>query len=223
MKKVKLLDFFGDPNIGFYGISNNEITLIGKDLEKKEFQKVLKTKVFKVSANQTNLIGLFSFMNSYGIIIPYIFDEEEIKEIENIVKKFDMNLLVLKSKHTAIKNLILGNDKAAIISKYFSKKEEKKIEETLNVEVVRMDIHKFKIVGSIGYANNKGCIIHRDLKDDEIEKIEEILKVEVQRATVNFGSPFVSSGIVANDKGLVVGSRTSGPELGIISETLGIK
>jgi translation initiation factor 6 len=44
-----------------------------------------------------------------------------------------------------------------------------------------------------------------------------VLKVELFRVTVNDGSKFVRSGLLANDWGVVVGSRTKGPELMLLS------
>ncbi len=220
MKNIEKLDFLGDPNIGFYAIANNEISIIGDKINKREVEKTLKVKCFRLKANNTSLVGLFLSMNSNGLIAPDILLDEEISRLKEIAKQFSMNFLILKTKYTALNNLILANDKGCIISRNFTKREAKKIEDCLNVETIRMDIYGFKIVGSVGVANNNGCVVHRDTNDDELKKIEEILKVDVETSTVNFGSPFVASGIIANDKGILVGSKTTGPELAIIYDTL---
>jgi translation initiation factor 6 len=43
------------------------------------------------------------------------------------------------------------------------------------------------------------------------------LQVQVEPVTVNGGTPFLSSGIIANSKSVIVGQLTSGPELIMIS------
>jgi len=60
-------------------------------------------------------------------------------------------------------------------------------------------------------------VVHPKATEEEIKIISEVLHVEVEPATVNSGIPFLSSGIVANSKSVIVGSLTSGPELIMIS------
>ena len=47
----------------------------------------------------------------------------------------------------------------------------------------------------------------------EVKIIKNILGVNVEPATINGGLPFLSSGILANSKSMVVGSLTNGPEI----------
>ena len=53
--------------------------------------------------------------------------------------------------------------------------------------------------------------------EDEVKAVSEILQVPAEPVTVNGGMPFLSSGIVANSKSVVVGTLTSGPELIMMS------
>ncbi len=50
-------------------------------------------------------------------------------------------------------------------------------------------------------------------------KICSSLPVDI--GTVSFGSPLVGSAILATTKGLITGTKTSGPELGRIEDALG--
>jgi len=52
--------------------------------------------------------------------------------------------------------------------------------------------------------------------------VEELFKLPVDIGTVNFGSPLVGSGILANSKGYVVGLDTTGPEISRIEERIGL-
>jgi len=60
-------------------------------------------------------------------------------------------------------------------------------------------------------------VVTVDATDADLELLREVLKVELFRVTVNDGSKFVRSGLLANDWGVVVGSRTRGPELMLLS------
>ncbi len=62
-------------------------------------------------------------------------------------------------------------------------------------------------------ANNFGGIIHPETEEEDIKKISNILGVNIEPATINGGTPFVSSGILANNNAVVVGNLTNGPEI----------
>ena len=48
---------------------------------------------------------------------------------------------------------------------------------------------------------------------EDIKIINNILGVKVEHATINGGLPFLSSGILVNNKAMVVGTLTNGPEI----------
>jgi translation initiation factor 6 len=126
----------------------------------------------------------------------------------------------LKSKYTAIGNLILANDKGAIVSNLFKGEVDQDIIDTLGVPLQSMSIGGFIQVGSMMVATNAGAIVHPKASDAEINSVSEILQVEAEPATVNGGSPFISSGIIANFSSVIVGNLTTGPELIMISRAL---
>jgi translation initiation factor 6 len=211
----KLFDYFGDYNIGFFGRASDKIFISSFE---EDFYDVLKVDNKKITIGGTKFIGLFSAMNSNGIVLPYIIKDYELKEI----KKIGLDVCVLKEKFTAIGNLIVANDKGAIVSVLLSKNSIKKIEDTLKVEVVKTKLANSNVVGSVCFATNKGAIIHREATDEDLRLVRDVLKVDVERGSVNFGSPFVSSGIIANSYGAIIGSKTSGYELDVIFRVLKI-
>lgn len=211
----KLIDFYGDANIGFYGRVSDKLFLSSFE---KDFSEVLKVPSYKISIGGMEFVGLLSAMNSNGIVLPFIVKEEEIKKI----KETGLDYLILKERFTALGNLILVNDKGAIVSELISKKSLQQIKDTLKVEVVQTSLVNSKIVGSVAFANNRGAILHRDAKEEDFKIIKDVLKVDAEIGSVNFGSPFVSSGIIANSNGALIGSRTSGYELDIIVRALSI-
>jgi translation initiation factor 6 len=70
-------------------------------------------------------------------------------------------------------------------------------------------------------ATNKGLLVHPRITEAEVAVLEDLFKLPVDVGTVNFGSPLVGSGLLANSKGYVAGSDTTGPELGRIEDALG--
>jgi len=213
-----IIDFFGSNEIGLYCFSSDKICILGKDFEVKKqlIEKELKVEVFTTKLYNTNFIGLFSKFNSNGIVLSKLCSKEEIQEI----KKLGLNIYVSKSKYTAIGNLILVNDKGAIVSNKISKKEVKEIENVFGVETVQSTIAKSDLVGSSAIATNKGCLVHRDCLEEEAEIIKEVLKVNVNVGTVNSGSPYVGFGIVANSNGFLVSQKTTPIEINRILEIL---
>ena len=208
-----LFDYYGDVNIGLYGRASDKLFLSSFE---EDFSSVFNVQSKKITIGGTEFVGLFSAMNSNGIILPFIVRREELEEI----KELGLDALVLKEKFTALGNLIVANDKGAIVSELLSRKSIKLVRDVLKVEVVQASLTKSKIVGSVCFATNKGAILHREASEEDVELVKSVLKVEVERGSVNFGSPFVASGIIANSYGALIGSKTSGYELDIIVRAL---
>ncbi|MEM5772970.1 MAG: translation initiation factor IF-6 [Candidatus Aenigmatarchaeota archaeon] len=216
-------NFFGDHNLGLYGKACDRICVLGKALEEKreKIEDVLKVKTVALSFSSTDFAGIFCALNENGIVLTKILTSLEKEKFFELKKLFGMNLLILKSKFTAVGNLVLCNGKGAIVSELLSKKEKKEIEDCLGLEAVFSSIAGIKTVGACGIATNKGCLLHRDASEEEIKTVEDVLKVRADIGTANFGSPFVGSCIIANSKGALVGESTTGPEIARIQEALG--
>jgi translation initiation factor 6 len=127
-------NFFGDHNLGLYGKACEKICILGKSLEEKreKIEEVLKVKSVALTLSNTDLVGIFCALNENGIVLTRILTSFEKEKFLELKKLFGMNLLILKSKFTAVGNLILCNGKGALISKLFSKKEKKEIEDCLD-------------------------------------------------------------------------------------------
>ncbi|MDI6798414.1 MAG: translation initiation factor IF-6 [Candidatus Aenigmarchaeota archaeon] len=224
--KVLQTNFHGDHNLGLFGEACDRFCILGNFVSEKnktQVENVLKVRVIKLTIANTDFVGMFCCFNSNGILLPKIVTEKEIEELKKIKKEFGINLDVLNSRFTAIGNLVLCNDKGAIISRLLSKKDKEKIEDCLGVESGYSKIAGMSIVGSCGITTNKGCLLHRDAREEEIEIIQELLKVNADVGTANFGSPFVGSCSIANSNGCLVGKSTSGPEVQRFFETLGFQ
>jgi translation initiation factor 6 len=183
---------------------------------------MLKTRVKRVTIANTDFVGMLSAFNSNGILLSKIVNENEMKIFDVIEKELGVQVKILPSRFSALGNLILCNDKGAVISKLFGKKEREIIKDCLDVEIASGRIAGLSTVGSCGVATNKGCLLHRDTKEEEIKLIEDVLKVKIDIGTANFGSPFVGSCTIANSNGAIAGSSTTAPEIERISETLNL-
>lgn len=216
-----LISYNKNSNIGVVARVNDSIALV-PFLCPKDFSSAvseeLEVEVLKTNICGTSLIGSMTVMNNTGILLPKFVYEAEAKTI----KKSNLNVGILKDKFTALGNLILFNDNGAIVYKKFTKGAIKTMEDVLDMEVEKGDIAGFGTVGSIGVATNKGALVHPLAREDEIERIENVLKTDVDVGTVNRGTGFVRTGILANTKNVLLGDRTTGPEITRIEDALGL-
>jgi len=208
--------------VGLFLRANDNTLLIPfgfADTKTKKLKEYLNIKkIMHVSIAGTRLIGPMSVMNNNGMLLPSTASDEEIQ----ILKQTGLNVERLESKFTAIGNLILANDKGAIVSNLFNGEVYHSIRDVLGVPIQTMSIGGYVQVGSMVVTTNAGAIVHPNANDREIKSIAEILQVEAEPATINGGSPFLSSGIIANFKSAIVGSLTTGPELIMITRALKI-
>lgn len=177
----------------------------------KKFKSVFDEPLYPLTLNNSNLLGIYTASNKYGIIVPNIIKEDE----HNLLKSYvgGAQIGILKSIDNAFGNLILCNDKGAIISS-FLKDYMKQIEDILNVETEVFEFAGSFLPGSISIVNNNGCLVHPLANDDEIEKITSILKVEdTDVSTINRGIPYLNAGAIVNDKSGIFGLDSTGPEL----------
>lgn len=213
-------DVYRSPNVGLFLRTNNDTLLLPFGFAETKAKKLKEyldiEKIVHVSIAGTRLIGPMSVMNNNGILLPYTVSDDEIRNL----KQTGLNVDRLKSKFTAIGNLISANDKGAIVSNLFRGEAEQNIKDILGVPLQTFSIGGYVQVGSMIVATNAGAIVHPIANDSEISRISEILQVEAEPATVNGGSPFLSSGIIANFSSVIVGNLTTGPELIMISRAL---
>jgi len=209
-------NFSGDSNIGLYGFATDGYCLLGYEPKKllNKIKTTIKTDIKISTITGTELVGIFTSGNKNGLVLTKTIEKEELKELK---KLFDLNLVIIKPRETAIGNLVLCNDKGCLVSERL-KRFKKKISDTLDCEVDTGTVANLEIVGSAAIASNVGCLCHREATEEEMKKIEELLKVKVDIGTVGYGNPFVKAGLIVNSKGVLFSEETTGPELGRIEE-----
>ena len=152
-------------------------------------------------------------------LLPHFIREEELAAIKSA---FEGNITVMETKKTAYGNLVLANDRGAVVDPRFHEPQIKQIADTLGVEVVPGEIAGLPYVGSLAVATNKGVLAHPLLKDEERKVLESVFKVPVDVGTVNCGVPYVGTGLIGNSHAAVAGSLTTGPEMFIIGNALDV-
>jgi len=219
---VYLSSIVGSASIGVYSLATEDIVLIPRMVPQQkaqEFADWLNVKLAYTSINGSVLAGSLVSANSTGMLVSNGIREEELAALKLV---FEGNITVMDSKKTAYGNLILVNDKGAVVDPRFKEAEIKKISKALGVEAVPSEIAGLPYVGSLAVATNKGVLAHPLLKDEERKTLETVFKVPIDVGTVNCGVPYVGTGLIANSHAAVAGSMTTGPEMFIIGNALDV-
>ena len=219
---VYLSSIVGSASIGVYSLATENIVMIPRIVpmqKAQEFADYLKVKLAYTSISGSVLAGALVCANSNGMMVSSAIREEELMAIKTV---FEGTITIMDSKKTAYGNLVLANDKGAVVDPRFKEIEIKKISKALGVEVLPTEIAGFPYVGSLAVATNKGVLAHPLLKDEERKILENVFKVPVDVGTVNCGVPYVGTGLLANSHASVAGSMTTGPEMFIIGNALDV-
>ena len=221
MAGISLLNFHKNPFLGILGRANDDWLIVAKGVPKEALKKAketLEVDVIETTIGGTSLIGSLLIINSRAIVVSNIVYEDELK----LLKETGLEVEVAPGKENAVGNLVLVDDVAAIVDPELDEETVKLIEDVMKVKVYRSTIGDSGLTGMCAVVNKYGVLCHPDLSDEE----EEILKKafgedrDINIGTVNKGTPFVGSGIIANSKGVIVGDKSTGVELMRIESTL---
>ncbi|MGI0081726.1 MAG: translation initiation factor IF-6 [Nitrosopumilaceae archaeon] len=216
-------DVYRSPNIGIYTKVNDNFVFVPNGFattKARNLSEFLKTDYLFTSVANTRLLGPLMAVNNNGIILPRTSLEQE---LDHLKKSTGLNVAMLDTKYTALGNLICANDKGGIISPMISSEYVKKIQDVLGIEVLQKRIARYHQAGSMAVANSHGGIVHPDTEEDDIRIMSDVLGVKLEAATINGGIPYVASGVLANNKSLVVGTLTNGPELVMLTRAFRVE
>ncbi len=219
---VYLSSIVGSASIGVYSLATESIVMIPRMVPQqkaREFADWLQVKLAYTSISGSVLAGALACANSNGMLLPNSIREEELSQIRSV---FDGNITIMETKKTAYGNLVLANDKGAVVDPRFKAADLKKIADTLGVEVFPGEIAGLPYVGSLAVATNKGVLAHPLLKEVERKVLEQAFKVPIDVGTINCGIPYVGTGLIGNSHAAVAGSMTTGPEMFIIGNALDV-
>jgi translation initiation factor 6 len=206
-------DVYRGPNLGVYITVNDSIGLVPMGFAKTKSDKLaeyLKVEIHNTAIANTRLIGALSVMNNKGILLPTTAYQNE---YDYLKKETDLQVGVLDTKFNALGNVICANDKGAVVSPWLSKQDCQTISDVLGVEVIQKRIAGFNQTGVVLVANTTGAVIHPEADEEDMKVIANVLGVKIEQCSINNGIPYVSSGVLANNHCIVVGSLTTGPEI----------
>ncbi len=214
---MRTLNIYDNPIIGVFATCTEDVTLVPTSTKTKVcdlLEEFLDVRVIPTLIGGSTVIGSLVRGNSNGFLIPNIADPDDLKDV-------GLPVSTLPGKLSAVGNIVLANDSAALVHSEMSNAAIKVVADTLGVDVYRGTIAGLNTVGMAGAVTNKGLLVHPRATQSEIDNLEEIFGLSVDIGTTNFGSQHVGSGLLANSKGYVAGSKTTGHELGRIEDALG--
>lgn len=214
--------FFGDSNIGVFILATENYTIVPKSrpiTNKTLIERTLRVEIVETNIGESFIIGVLAAGNSHGLVVPEFATDEE---IENIKRNLDINVDRVPGKINALGNTILVNDDVALVHPGFSEEAIKIIKNNLKVDVYRGNIAESHLVGSVAIATNNGILAHPLTDNKTLEWLSEKFNTTASIGTINCGNPYVKVGLVANTKGALAGSETTGPELFQIGQALNL-
>jgi translation initiation factor 6 len=215
----KRLKVAGSTLLGVFARATEKIVLLPPETRDEAIvvlEDGLKVSSLRIAVAGSSVIGSLVCGNSNGFVLTSQADREDLRKLSGYGK-----VARLPGRINAAGNVILANDSTALTHPGLSKRACDAVSKTLGVDVVQGTIGGLKTVGMAAIATNKGLLVHPRTSEGEIAMLEDAFDLPVDVGTVNFGSPLVGSGILANSHGYFAGDETSGPELGRIEDALG--
>lgn len=211
----------GSSYVGVFARATNDSLLLRSDASDDlaaEMGDEMEAPVVRTTIGGSGTIGALAVGNENGLLVSGQVTDRERDQIET---ETGLSVATLPGTINAAGNVVVANDYGAYVHADLSREAVMAIKETLEVPVQRGDLGGVRTVGTAAVANNTGVLCHPKASEAELAAIEDHLDVYADLGTINYGGPLVGAGLVANDRGFVVGEDTTGPELGRIEDTLG--
>ena len=219
---LHLIDIYRSPNIGVFLKGNDRFLLVPKGLAQTKTDKLcesLGVTAVPSSIGESRLLGPLVSMNGNGILVSRLAEDAEVREIHSAT---GLNVSRLESRLTAVGNLVVANDRCALVSPVLDSRAVSQVRDVLGTEVERTAIGEYYQVGSFVVATNSGAAVYPGLSEQEVARLGERLGVDAYPTSVNSGVPYVASGLIANSRNAIAGSQTTGPELVFITRALSV-
>ena len=174
----------------------------------RRLKELLRAETTITTIGSVSSVGMMVVMNSRGFVVPKTITDAELATLEQRSK-----VLVVDDRPSALGNLIVANDRGAIISDLISEDAASQISDFLGVEHIRMSIGRYRTIGSL-FAVSNGAGIASPLVDEKtLAQVSSALQIKLIPTTVNDGERLVKLGVLLNDTAIVVGKSTNGVEL----------
>lgn len=207
--EIEYADLNGNIHIGVSMMTTEEHALVPLETPSVLCDLITHALDVKVIKLAERIIGSLIAGNSNGFVISNIIT----KEVMDQLNETDLPIYQAP-EFFAFGNVILVNDKGGIISPIIPSKIRERIQDTLAVPLSAKTIANSDLVGSLGYTTNHGALLTPLANEDELNEIKTILDLkEIGIGSINKGSEFISSGIVGNSTGMLIGRDTTGIEV----------
>lgn len=206
-------DIYRGPNIGIYAAACDECVFLPRGFERAKAERIsgrLGARPVLASVAGTRVLGTMMVATGRTVLLPATVMAPE---AELIASESGMEAAVVESRYTALGNLVCANEHGAVVSPEMPRADAAAIGDALGVEAVQSRIAGYHQVGAMLAANSSGGVIHPEASDEEVSLASSVLHARIELATVNGGVPFVSSGLLVNNRAVMAGSFTSGPEI----------
>lgn len=215
--KIYKVSIRKNPFIGVYAIIHRNRAILSPVVT-ESFKKNLRENlgienIVESTIGSVYSVSVMSVMNSNGIILPKVINDEEMEEIS----KLNLPKLVVNSKLLAWGNLVVANDKGCIISEQVPDELASKIAEFLGVDWIKISIEKHSAIGAFFSISNEFGLASPVVDHEILEKVSDVLKIRIIPTTTNGGERLVRLGALVHEKAILVGKRTNGIELMNIS------
>lgn len=220
---LKRLDINGSPYVGVFCCASDSTAVVSRDVDDRilaELQEALGVPTARITLGGSRVIGALCALNSAGVVVGDITSGSELEAVRRSMPP-GARALKLSTRLNAIGNNVLVNDRAALVHPDMGRVACRKLGDAMGVEVEKGTIAGMNTVGSAATVTNKGVLCHPKVTAAERKLLSDLFKLPVTVGTANYASPMIGACIVANSRGAVAGSQTTGIEMGRLEEALG--
>ncbi len=212
-RKIALTEIEKNSNIGLYGVVCDKFAIFGKNVDVKIIEKVKKiidVEIYQTTIFNSDLVGIFMCLSNDYLLFPKNILEHEIKQLQIISKKHLIELVEVDDLVNTLGNSICVGEAEFIHSNEFNKKTVDFLKKKLKKKSVSLNDTKFSLAGALIRYCNKSYFVSQEINETDIKDFEKKIKAS---GTVNSGSPFVSSGLLINKNGVLIGNSCSTIEI----------
>ncbi len=205
--------------MGVFTRTNDQVTFAATQLTErdyKEIEEALETRVTALTLAGSRLIGSLLALNSRAALVSSLADPADVRRLEET----GIEVGVLEDRLNAAGNNVLVNDRAALIHPTLAHDVVDMVGSLFGVETRQGTIAGVPTVGMAGVVTGKGLLLHPRSTPEEVNDLATFFGVDAQIGTVNHGAPYIGAGLVANTKGAISGTPTTGIEIGRVEDAL---
>ncbi|MCI4334967.1 MAG: translation initiation factor IF-6 [Thermoplasmata archaeon] len=203
--------YSGSPYLGVYlraGETHALLPVGAPTSLQRDLERALGVQVVRSRLLESDLLGSLCVFNRRGLIVGDQLEEEERASLSRVAPVTELEI-----RQNAIGNVVLANDRGALVHPEVSDVGLARISAALGVPAERGTIAGLGTVGMAAVATEKGVVVHPRTTESEAAVVERLFGVPVHRSTANFGVPVVGACLVANSRGLLFGIPTTPVEI----------